>query len=195
MAAPTKPKSGRKGAGKPASTLARAVRLLARRDMSRAELLARLSPRPGPRDDGAVPPDDAAESSHAQVGSEAATGADELHQVLDRLQSLGLQSDQRFADNYVRGRQARTGSRRLAAELRQRGVDAEAATEALREAADSELERARALWARKFSYSRDPAERARQMRFLASRGFDLGVIRGVVGSAPDDAPIDDPIEP
>jgi len=59
------------------------------------------------------------------------------------------------------------------------------------EAADalkqSELERARTVWRRKFGEPPvDPAERARQMRFLAGRGFSADIIRRVVAGADDD---------
>lgn len=166
---------------KPATSLQRALRLLARRELSRAELMARLAApqtRPAPAD---TPPD-APEESIASV-----------EQALDRLQGLGLQSDERVAESHVRSRQVRTGSRRLAAELRQRGIDSETIGAAINALADTDLQRARALWERRFESTRDPRERARQMRFLAARGFDLAVIRAVVGgSAPEeDLPPDD----
>jgi regulatory protein len=51
----------------------------------------------------------------------------------------------------------------------------------------TELERAREVWRRKFPLPPlDAAERARQMRFLAARGFATEVIRRVVGSGPDE---------
>lgn len=196
--------------------LARAVRLLARRDMSRAELEARLAPRRGPRDDSAIAVDDnvlagqqstepGPDDSVATVADGASSksgaslpvsrdhrfGAQDVAAAIERLQALGLQSDARFAENFVRARASRSGSRRLQAELRQRGIDAttiEAATAAL---ADNELQRARALWARRFQPSRDPRERAKQTRFLASRGFPLAVIRKVLGGDPEDLPGDD----
>lgn len=162
--------------------------MLARRDMSRAELETRLVParRAAGADEHDSPPvaDDAAGS--AVSGQAPAATPEEAAAVLDRLAAIGLQSDARFAENYVRGRQARTGSRRLAAELRQRGVDGETIGAALETLGSSDLERARALWARRFEPARDPRERARQMRFLAARGFDMAVIRAVVGGVPDD---------
>ncbi len=185
----------------PATVLQRAVRLLARRDMSRAELEARLVPRRGASGEEALSPVDETGPDAEHAAGDAspdgarppspttspATTADDVAATLDRLVDAGLQSDARFAENYVRGRQARTGSRRLAAELRQRGVDGDTIGAALETIAASDLERARALWARRFEPTRDPRERARQMRFLAARGFDMAVIRAVVsGSAADD---------
>ena len=187
------------------SPLQRAVRLLARRDLSRAELAARLGRQgrneadvaadldmpggevPVEAPDGVQP---AGAIATTTLGAAAATAA--VDAVLDRLQGLGLQSDQRVAENHVRSRQARSGSRRLAAELRQRGIDGETIDAALGSLADTELQRARALWARRFELTRDPRERARQMRFLAARGFGMAVIRAVVGgcTADDDLPPD-----
>ncbi|MGA8784485.1 MAG: RecX family transcriptional regulator, partial [Polaromonas sp.] len=51
----------------------------------------------------------------------------------------------------------------------------------------SELERAREVWRRKFDGpAADAAGRAKQMRFLATRGFGGDVIRRVVSQAEDD---------
>lgn len=192
MAATKPPRRARK----PASALQRAVRLLARRDMSRAELQARLSggrsvageaasqPDAGPRVDGIEAPRKPADAPHDPPTGDAIAAA------LDQLSALGLQSDSRFAEGYVRSRQARTGSRRLAAELRQRGVDGETIGAALADLGESDLRRAHALWARRFSASSDPRERARQARFLAARGFDGTVIRAVLGGLPEDLPAD-----
>ncbi len=186
-----------RGPRKPATPLQRAVRMLARRDMSRAELAARLGAGRRPQDsndvdqsaacEGAVAPDEAA--TDAASRPQAATPA-EIDAALERLVAIGLQSDTRFAENYVRGRQARTGSRRLAAELRQKGVDGDTIGEALAGLGETDLQRARALWARRFSATRDPRERARQIRFLAARGFDMQVICAVIGGALDDDPPD-----
>ena len=51
----------------------------------------------------------------------------------------------------------------------------------------TELERARAVWRKKFHEpASDAASRAKQMRFLASRGFGAEAIRRVVTGADDD---------
>ncbi|MGH8858455.1 MAG: recombination regulator RecX, partial [Polaromonas sp.] len=51
----------------------------------------------------------------------------------------------------------------------------------------SELERAREVWRKKFDGpAADAAGRARQMRFLAARGFGGDVIRRVVSQADGD---------
>jgi regulatory protein len=57
----------------------------------------------------------------------------------------------------------------------------------LLQASGTELERAREVWRRRFGApAGDAVERARQMRFLAGRGFDGDVIRRVVRAGDDD---------
>ncbi|MCK9284527.1 MAG: recombination regulator RecX [Rhodocyclaceae bacterium] len=138
----------------------RAIRHLARREHTRAELQRKLSP----------------------YGDH-----DEIDTVLNDLQSAGLLSDARFAEAYVRSHGERFGATRLRQSLRAKGVDAET-VEARLAAADlpDELERARALWARKFSAPPgDMKEWARQARFLQSRGFPGDVIRRVLKNIED----------
>ena len=61
------------------------------------------------------------------------------------------------------------------------GVPENLASEAMAPLAQSELERARALWLRRFGTAPStPQERARQMRFLAGRGFDGEIVSRVV---------------
>lgn len=67
---------------------------------------------------------------------------------------------------------------KLAYELRQRGVSDAIVEAVLNDNCDSELERAREVWRKKFAAPpADAAEKARQMRFLQGRGFSSGVIR------------------
>jgi regulatory protein len=104
---------------------------------------------------------------------------EEISIVLDQLQQSGLLSDARFAESYLRSQSSRLGIARLRFALRNKGVSSEA-VEASLAGADlpSELERARALWLRKFGeLPVDAREWARQARFLQTRGFTSDVIR------------------
>ena len=131
-----------------------ALRLLTRRDHSRAELGAKLA---------------------AQAES-----AEQLQQVLDTLQTEHLLSDHRYASQRVVARGRRYGNARLSQELRQRGVGDEDIVAALPEAGD-EFERCRVIWAKKFGRPpQSPEERAKQMRFLQYRGFSGESIRRVM---------------
>ena len=144
------------------SLKARALRLLSLREHSRAELTRKL----------------------AAHGSD-----DEVAAVLDRLAEVDLQSDHRFAESYIRSRQARYGSRRMAQDLKQRGVADEVIAAALDEGRDSDdLTRARAVWAKKFGVPpADAREWARQARFLQGRGFGADVIHTILKDRDDES--------
>lgn len=146
-----------------------ALNLLARREHSRAELerkLARL-----------CPPE-----------ADPIAYADEIAALLDDLERENLLSNMRYAQSLAHARAGRHGSLRVRADLAGKGVPEAAAAEALAAARASDLASARAVWRKRFGVMPDnAAERARQMRFLAGRGFPGEVIRQVLGGAPDDA--------
>jgi len=105
---------------------------------------------------------------------------------LDALATDGLQDDARFAESYVRARGARGyGPRRIAAELRERGLVAAVIERALAEC--DWAAQARAAQRKKFgSAPSTPAERARQIRFLDYRGFDAAHIRQALSTDDED---------
>ncbi|MFC3682044.1 recombination regulator RecX [Hydrogenophaga luteola] len=139
----------------------RALRLLAGREHSRAELEKKLA-------------------SHEQEPGE-------LQRALDELQAKGFISEQRVVESLIHRRSARLGAGRVKQELQAKGISAEAVTEAVDRLRRTETERAREVWRKKFGETAaDPAGRARQMRFLASRGFSAEAIRRVVRGADDD---------
>jgi regulatory protein len=143
------------------SLLARALGYLARREHSRAELRRKLA-------------------VHAE-------SAAQLDRLLDDLEAKKLLSDRRFTEVMARSRGERFGAARVRQELRAHGVGDPLVREAVGELTRTELQRARQVWRRKFDGPpADAAERARQMRFLAQRGFDAEVVRRVVGGTDDD---------
>lgn len=128
----------------------RAVRLLARREHTRAELARKLAPH----------------------GTE-----EEIENVLNELSRTGLQSDARFAESYLRSQVGRLGAARLRQTLRQKGVASDTIDEQLTDLPD-ESSRARDVWNRKFGMPpADAKEWARQARFLQGRGFSTDIIR------------------
>lgn len=151
-------------AGKPVappSLKARALRLLAQREHSRAELERKLGPHQ--------------------------TTDGELAQVLDALQARGFIDEQRVLDSVLNRRAAGQGNRRIRQELRHKGLAPEAVAGAMAELAATEPQRAQALWAKRFgAVATNPAERARQVRFLAARGFSGEAIRRAVHGLDDD---------
>jgi len=90
-------------------------------------------------------------------------------------------------ESVVHRRAAKLGTARVRQELLAKGLAPEAMAEALEQLRGSELARAREVWARKFGQpAADPQERAKQMRFLVSRGFAAEVVRRVVRGADED---------
>jgi regulatory protein len=139
----------------PGTLRERALRLLARREHSRAELTRKLGT-----------------AGFAQVDIDA---------LLDEFEKQNWLSDQRFAESYIADHRARAGSIKLAYDLRQRGVPASIIDALLSENQDSELERAREVWKKKFGAPpMDAAEKAKHIRFMQSRGFASEVIRRVI---------------
>lgn len=140
----------------------RAIALLARREHSHAELARKLAPHGSP---------------------------DDIEATLARMTELGLLSDRRFAEAWVRSRAARFGRARLTHDLTQRGVARELVDAALEaECAVDELERARAVWRGRFDRpAADRREWARQARFLQGRGFSSAVITRLLKESPDES--------
>jgi regulatory protein len=150
------------------SVKGRALRYLAQREHSRAELQRKLA-------------------RHAEDGP-AGSAAEQIARALDELSTLGLLNEQRVADSILRSQCARFGVRRLKQVLQGKGLNAELVSTTLRQAHVTELERARQVWQRKYGQlPLNAAERARQMRFLAGRGFEVEVIRQVVQGADEDS--------
>jgi len=142
-----------------------AIRLLARREYSRAELATRL----------------------AAKGHEPAA----IGECLDALEEQGLQSDARFAESFLRSRTLRgQGPLKIRQALSQRGIE----RELVRSAFSEQEAQGGVDWfalacetlARRFSGPGDtPRERARRERFLAGRGFDFEQVRHALDHAWD----------
>ena len=98
---------------------------------------------------------------------------DTIIEVLNRLREQGLQSDQRFAENFAqqRARNGR-GPLKIKQELRQHGVS-EKMTDDVMAALDVDWNAiAKIVWQRKFgAMPKDVNERAKQQRFMLQRGF------------------------
>lgn len=159
------------------SLQSRALGWLAQREQSRSELRRKLLRVARQLRADAEPTDEPA------VDDTVAS----VDRLLDALQAKGLLSEERFVESRVRVRAPGLGTRRIQMELARHGLKLQA--QPLQQLRDSELQRAMQLWQRKFGATADDArERARQMRFLAGRGFSGEVIRQVlaVGHEPQD---------
>ncbi len=139
----------------PISLKGRALRYLAGREHSRAEQvrnLARDVEEPG-----------------------------QIERVLDDLQAKDFISEARMVASVINRRAASLGGARLRQELQAKGIDPERVRAAVAELKDTELERAQAVWRKRFGEAAtDTKQWARQVRFLMARGFSADVVRSVV---------------
>jgi regulatory protein len=142
------------------SLRARALRFLARREHSRAELARKLG-------------------AHASEG-------EDVERLLDELTRRGWLSNARFAEQAIRTKSRRFGPVKLAHDLRAKGVaddEIDAAFRAAGEHGEADIAR---VWASRFAAApADQRERARQVRFLQGRGFTLGAILHFMKRSPE----------
>jgi regulatory protein len=139
----------------PPSLRARALKALARREHSRQELQAKLQP--------------------------FAEDPEEIEPLLDDLEKRGWLSEARFVEQLTTVRRRRFGAARILHELREKGVSETALSAAQSQLTQSEVAAARAVWKKKFgSLPTTLEERARQARFLASRGFSAEAVHKVL---------------
>jgi regulatory protein len=140
-----------------AALKARALRHLARREHSRAELARKLAPH--------------AESPEA------------LEALLGQLASAKQLSDERYAQERMRSLARKYGEARIRHDLRSKGVSQDIVD---RMPAEGELERARVILARKYrGPATSLQERAKRARFLYGRGFAADVIHRLLRTDED----------
>jgi regulatory protein len=145
----------RSGLGFGRSLKGRALQLLSQREHSRTELERKLA-------------------VHE-------TTPGELAQALDELQARDFINEGRVIESVINHRSGKLGAARLKQELAAKGLGGEAVAQALAALKDSELERAREVWQKKFGEpAQDPRERAKQARFLLTRGFAAEVVSKLV---------------
>lgn len=142
----------------------RAFDLLSRREHSRAELTRKLSP--------------------------YAENSIELSRLLDEFTQQGWQSDERFAEQYIHMRSTKYGMQRIAQELRQRGIADTIIHKANIQTGETESAAytvAYSQWTKKFgTQPTTQQERAKQIRFLISRGFNQQIIQRILkGDIPE----------
>ena len=160
------------------SLKARALRLLSLREYSRKGLGAKLAE---------------SEARWSKLGGEqqaeqtSESKQSQIEAVLDDFEARGWLSDERFAESLVRRRSERYGMRKIADELERAGVDSKQSARLLGALKETEFQRAYDLWARKYGVlAQDQKERARQYRFLASKGFGSEVVAKVIGGQTPD---------
>jgi regulatory protein len=146
----------------------RALAFLSRREYSRAELSRKLRP--------------------------YVEEADSLESLLDNLERDGWLSNERFVESVVHRRASRMGGSRIIHELKRHAVGDALISETADKLAQSETARAQAVWEKKYGVPPEtPAERAKQARFLAARGFSGGTIGKILKGGDEDW-TDDPVD-
>lgn len=106
---------------------------------------------------------------------------EEVNQVIQKLKEKGYLSDIRFAESLRARKSEKFGSRRIAQELKQHQLDPEILNEQLQKLKVSESERCFEIWQKKFGeVSLEPKEIAKQIRFLANKGFSQDLIMRIV---------------
>lgn len=112
-----------------------------------------------------------------------------VNEAITGLIEQNLQSDERFAQAFVAMRQRQgKGSVIIKMELREKGIDAGLIARSVDENDVAWFELARDAWHKKFrgTMPADPRERAKQMRFLHSRGFSSRHIQAVFTTSTDE---------
>ena len=159
------------------SLKARALRLLSLREYSRKDLAAKLAESEARWD-----------KLHGKQAEQTPESRNsQIEAVLDDFEARGWLSNERFAEALVRRRSERYGMRKIAVELERAGVDSQQSAALLSALKETEFQRAFDLWSRKYGVrAQDQKERARQYRFLSSKGFGSEVVAKVIGGQSPD---------
>jgi regulatory protein len=137
------------------SLIGRAIRYLSNRDHSQFELRKKLLP--------------------------YASSDEELDEVIKKLTDKGYLSNQRFTESFIASKSKKFGMRKIAQVLQQHQLDSEILKTEVAKLKESEPLRCYEIWEKKFGQvTNEPNELAKQVRFLASRGFSHEIIMGIV---------------
>lgn len=146
----------------PVEARKKAMDYLARREHGRSELLEKVT----------------------RFGFDADVADDAVAQLVED----GLQSDVRFAEAFVRSRiNQGKGPAKIRVDLREKGVNDGVTEDGIRDAEQDWHALAVEVRLKKFGAQRpaDFKEKARQMRFLQSRGFEQDQIQAAVSASDD----------
>jgi regulatory protein len=144
------------------SLKSRALRALSQREYSRVELLKKLTP--------------------------YETEEGELERVLNELEIKDFLNEKRNALSIASRKESKLGARRIQAEMKQKGVPLDVAQSVLDDLKITELDRAKALWQKKFGALPDnPKETDQQMRFMLTRGFSMSILKSIYAGFKDES--------
>ena len=137
------------------SLIGRAIKYLSNRDHSEFELRKKLLPH--------------------------ANSEEELDEVIKKLLDKGYLSNQRFTESFIASKSKKFGMRKITQVLQQHQLNSEILKTEVEKLRESEPQRCYEIWERKFGQlTKEPNGLAKQIRFLASRGFSHEIIMGIV---------------
>lgn len=137
------------------SLLGRGIRYLSMREYSEFEIRKKLAP--------------------------FAPSSADLEGVIEQLKAKNFLSNERFSESLVHRKAQGLGIHRVAQELRRHDVGNETVAKHVNVLKSTEFERAYQVWQKKFgTVSAEPKEKARQIRFMVSRGFDQEMVYRIV---------------
>ena len=111
----------------------------------------------------------------------------DLELMLDELEEKDWLSDDRFSEQFVLSKKRKFGARKIAHELKLRGVSESIISRVLRDIKDDEFLLAKKIWEKKFNQIPITIdEKAKQIRFMQSRGIEVAIIHQILsGKSPE----------
>jgi regulatory protein len=115
-----------------------------------------------------------------------AQSEEELFTVIEWLLAKGFVNETRVIESVLHRRANKLGFARVAKELQEKGLPSQEIQEAVSNLRQTEEQRAREVWRKRFkAKAEDAKERAKQMRFLLSRGFEASAVQRVLNTTED----------
>jgi regulatory protein len=106
---------------------------------------------------------------------------EDLRNLIAELQEQNLQSDDRFCESYINSKKSKFGALKLQHELTQKGVSEDIISNYISDLRDDEYNFALSVWKKKFdSPAKNQNEKAKQIRFMQSRGFGFEIIKKII---------------
>lgn len=139
-------------ADKPINLKAKAIDFLSRRDYSYSELYNKLK--------------------------KYSTDLDAIKSVVDEMANHKYLNEERFVENFIYSKSKKYGGLKVKQLLQNKVNDQALINELYQQAEIDEFAVARQIWERKFNHeiATTPKDRAKQIRFMLSRGFSLDLI-------------------
>ncbi len=110
-----------------------------------------------------------------------------MEALLDVLERDNWLSNERFVDSLVHRRASRYGAARVLQEAKTHQLGNEQLRDLQDRLRDSELDRAREVWRKRFGAPPDsPEAHAKQVRFMMARGFSRSVVGKIIRGAEDE---------